>query len=122
MADNNANRQLGIIQALRESVRVLKDHLTKISATEFDPNLVTADTLFRNDAQKFWFPSAESRFRDGVKALRDYVAGLKTDPVATRSRTTWSCRRPGRPGPFGDQVDQVSKGTRSTRSPRDSRS
>ena len=84
MADNNANRQLGIIQALRESVRVLKDHLTKISATEFDPNLVTADTLFRNDAQKFWFPSAESRFRDGVKALRDYVAGLKTDPVRSK--------------------------------------
>ncbi len=32
-ADNNSNRQLGIIQALRESIRVLRDHLTKVSAT-----------------------------------------------------------------------------------------
>lgn len=32
LADNNANRQLGIIQAVRESVRVFKDHLTKVSA------------------------------------------------------------------------------------------
>src|SRR5512135_1089225 len=30
-ADNNSNRQLGIIQAIRESVRIFKDHLTKVS-------------------------------------------------------------------------------------------
>src|SRR5690349_15897144 len=35
-ADNNANRQLGIIQAVRESVRVFKDHLTKVSSNEYD--------------------------------------------------------------------------------------
>jgi hypothetical protein len=31
MADNNANRQLGIIMAVRETTRVFKDHLTKVS-------------------------------------------------------------------------------------------
>ncbi|HSD09595.1 MAG TPA: DUF2333 family protein, partial [Candidatus Binatia bacterium] len=77
-ADNNANRQLGIIQALRESTRIFKDHLTKVSATEFDPNLVDADTLLRNDAEKFWFPSAESRYGDAVKALERYLKGLTT--------------------------------------------
>jgi hypothetical protein len=75
-ADNNSNRQLGIIRAVRESARVLRDNLTKVSATEYDENLVDADTKLRNDEYKFWFPSAESRFEDGVEALRRYVAGL----------------------------------------------
>lgn len=86
-ADNNSNRQLGIIQAARESMRVLKNHLTKVSATEFDPNLVLADTVFRNDAEKFWFPSSESKFREGVEALKRYVAGLKTVPPTSKPIT-----------------------------------
>ncbi len=83
-ADNNANRQLAIIQALRESVRVLKDHLTKVSSNEFDRNLVEADTDFRNDAERLWLPSAESKFREGVRHLRAYVDGLKTTPPTSR--------------------------------------
>lgn len=83
-ADNNANRQLGIIQAARESARVFRDHLTKVSATEYDANLVDADTKLRNDEYKFWFPSAESRFRDAVKSLRAYVAGLEQVPPTSK--------------------------------------
>jgi hypothetical protein len=84
-ADNNSNRQLGIIQAVRETSRVFKNHLTKVSATEFDPNLVVADTVFRNDAQKFWFPSSESKFREGADALKAYVAGLRTSPPTSKA-------------------------------------
>lgn len=83
-ADNNANRQLGIILAVRESARVFRDHLTKVSATEYDANLVDADTKLRNDEFKFWFPSAESRFRDAVKSLRAYVAGLAAVPPVSK--------------------------------------
>ncbi|HYC53587.1 MAG TPA: DUF2333 family protein [Candidatus Binatia bacterium] len=83
-ADNNSNRQLGIIQALRDSTRVFRDHLTKVSASEYDQNLVDADTRLRNDEHKFWFPSAESRFRDGVQSLRAYVAGLSATPPASK--------------------------------------
>ncbi len=83
-ADNNAHRQLGIIQALRESVRVFKDHLTKVSSNEFDRNLVEADTDFRNDAEKLWLPSAEGKFRGGVRHLRAYVEGLHAAPLTSR--------------------------------------
>lgn len=83
-ADNNANRQLGIIQAVRETVRVFKDHLTKVSSDEYDPDLLQADTLFRNDATKIWFPSAESRFRQGAERLWAYLAGLKSSSPRTR--------------------------------------
>lgn len=83
-ADNNASRQLGIIQALRETVRVQKDYLTKISATEYDANLIKADRLFRNDETKFWLPSAESRYWEGVAALRAYVDGLRKTPPTSK--------------------------------------
>jgi hypothetical protein len=89
-ADDNANRQLGILQAARESMRVFKDNLTKVSSNEYDPDLLEADTLFRNDARKFWFPSAESRFSRAIRKLDDYVAGLRDGsqrarPINTRN-------------------------------------
>jgi hypothetical protein len=84
MADNNANRQLGILMAVRETTRVFKDHLTKVSSNEYDPNLVIADTDFRNDAGKWILPSAESKYRDGVRHLRLYVAGLHANPETSR--------------------------------------
>jgi hypothetical protein len=40
--------------------------------------------MFRNDPAKFWFPSAESRYRRGVDALRDYVAGLHENPPRSK--------------------------------------
>jgi hypothetical protein len=84
MADNNANRQLGIIMAVRETMRVFKDHLTKVSSNEYDPNLITADTDFRNDAEKWILPSAEGKYRDGIAHLRAYVAGLHAKPETSR--------------------------------------
>jgi hypothetical protein len=86
-ADNNAHRQLGILQAVRESVRVMKDHLTKVSSDQFDPNLVEADTMFRNDAYRLWLPSAESRFRKGVEYLNAYVYGLRAEISSSRPIT-----------------------------------
>ncbi len=87
-ADDNANRQLGVLQAVRESMRVFKDHLTKVSSNEYDPDLLEADTLFRNDAKKLWFPSAENRFSQGIKKLREYVAGLRDGSQRSRPITT----------------------------------
>jgi len=83
-ADNNASRQIGIIMAVRETSRVFKDDLTKISSNEYDPNLVIADTDFRNDAGRWILPSPESKYRDGVKHLQLYVAGLHAKPQTSR--------------------------------------
>jgi hypothetical protein len=83
-ADNNANRQIGIIHAIRESTRVFKDNLTKVSPNVYDQNLVEADTMFRNDERKLWFPSAESRFKKGVEALEKYIKGLHATPPTSR--------------------------------------
>ena len=69
---------------MRERARVFRDHLTKVSATEYDQNLVDADTKFRNDEYKFWFPSAEGRFGEGADSLELYIAGLKTNPPTSK--------------------------------------
>jgi hypothetical protein len=78
-ADNNAHRQLGILQAVRRTMQVMKEHLTKISSDPFDPNLDQADNAFRYDEYRLWLPSAESRYRIGVQRLQDYVNGLKPE-------------------------------------------
>jgi hypothetical protein len=83
-ADNNANRQMGIILGIRETMRIFRDSLTKVSANVYDPNLVEADTMFRNDEKKLFFPSAESRFSKGVRCLEHYVDGLHADPSTSR--------------------------------------
>src|SRR5438045_9278922 len=80
MADNNAARQIGIIMAVRETMRIFKDHLTKVSSNEYDPNLVVADTDFRNDAERWVLPAPESKYADGVQHLRAYVVGLHSNP------------------------------------------
>src|SRR5271170_6517831 len=87
-ADNNADRQLGIIQAVRETMRIFKDHLTKVSSNQYDPNLVIADTDFRNDALKWILPSPEGKYDDGIEHLRMYVAELHTTPPASRELNT----------------------------------
>jgi hypothetical protein len=86
--DNNSDRQLGIIQAVRETTRVFKDHLTKVSSNQYDPNLVIADTDFRNDAEKWILPSPEGKYDDGVNHLRAYIAGLHTTPPSSRELNT----------------------------------
>ncbi len=87
-ADNNADRQLGILQAVRETMRIFKDHLTKVSSNEYDPNLVIADTDFRNDALKWILPAPEGKYDDGIQHLRMYVAGLHTTPPSSRPLNT----------------------------------
>jgi len=84
LADNNADRQLGIIMAVRETMRDFKDHLTKVSSNEYDPNLVIADTDFRNDAERWILPAPEGKYEDGILHLKAYVAGLHANPETSR--------------------------------------
>jgi len=81
---NRVVNQMGIIHGIRETMRVFRDNLTKVSANVYDPNLVEADTMFRNDEKKLFFPSAESRFSKGVKYLEHYVEALHADPPTSR--------------------------------------
>ncbi len=87
MADNNANRQLGILQAVRRTTQVLKEHLTKISSDPFDANLDKADNAFRYDEWRFFYPTAEGRYALGVQYLEDYVRGLRPEIQTSKPLT-----------------------------------
>jgi len=86
-ADDNANRQLGILRAVRESMQVLKDQLTKGDGEDYDPDLLEADALFRADAKQLWFPSAENQFAHGIEKVRQYVYGLHNSSPRSRPMT-----------------------------------
>jgi hypothetical protein len=87
LADNNANRQLGILQAVRRTTQVMKEHLTKISSDPYDPNLEKADNAFRYDEWRFFYPTAEGRYSLGVRHLEDYVKGLKPEIQSSKPLT-----------------------------------
>jgi hypothetical protein len=59
-ADNNANRQLGIIEAVRVTLAVMMDDLTKAASDAVDPNLGHADTALQTAARRLWSQSAEA--------------------------------------------------------------
>jgi len=75
-ADNNANRQLGIIEAVRVTLAVMMDDLTKAESDPVDANLGHADSAFQTDPRRLWSPNAESSYQSGIQALVLYVRGL----------------------------------------------
>lgn len=70
--DNMPNFQLGQLEVIRYNVRVLRDSLSRMRTTDkLDPDAEGAFTALSNDPYKWWFPSAESKWK---KALEDLEA------------------------------------------------
>ncbi len=75
--DNMPNFQLGELEVIRYNTRVLRDNLTRMRTTDkLDPYAEKAFTSFSNDPNKFWFPSAESKWKEGNQALKEYFNNL----------------------------------------------
>ncbi|KIX15479.1 DUF2333 family protein [Dethiosulfatarculus sandiegensis] len=78
LMDNPQNFQLGQLEVMRYSVRVLRDKLSRQRTTDkIDKYTDLAFTAFSNDPFKLWLPSAESKFGQGVKSLKKYQQGLE---------------------------------------------
>jgi hypothetical protein len=77
LLDNPQSYQLGQLEVLRYSTRVLRDKLSRQRTTDkIDPMADKAFTDFSNNPTYWLFPSAESKYKAGVKALRDYQKNL----------------------------------------------
>jgi len=73
LLDNPQNFQLGVLESIRYSTRVLRDKLSRLRTTDrIDPDAEAAFVFFSNDPFKWILPSAESKFRAGVKSLKAY--------------------------------------------------
>ena len=76
--DNKPSFQLGVLEVVRYSTRVLRDNLSRQRSTDrIDKDCEKAFTCFSNDPFKWMMPSAESRYRDGISALKRYEERLK---------------------------------------------
>lgn len=77
LLDNMPNFQLGVLEVVRYNTRVLRDNLTRMRTTDtLDPLAEKTFTALSNDPNKWWFPSAESKWKLAGKSLGDYYQNL----------------------------------------------
>lgn len=77
LLDNMPNFQIGELEVVRYNVRVLRDNLSRMRTTDrLDPYAETAFTSLSNDPYKWWFPSAEGKWKLGYQNLGLFYQGL----------------------------------------------
>jgi hypothetical protein len=77
LLDNMPNFQIGELEVIRYNVRVLRDNLSRMRTTDkLDPYAETAFTSLSNDPYKWWFPSAEGKWKLGYQNLGLFYQGL----------------------------------------------
>jgi len=77
--DNKQNFQLGVIETIRFSVRVLRDNLSRQRTTDqIDEDVKRAFEFYSNDPNKWIFPSYEGRLNEAMDALASYIERLKS--------------------------------------------
>ena len=77
LLDNMPNFQIGELEVVRYNVRVLRDNLSRMRTTDkLDPYAEGAFTSLSNDPYKWWFPSAESKWKLGYNNLERFHQGL----------------------------------------------
>lgn len=68
--DNIPNFQIGQLEVAKYNIRVLRDHLSRMRTTDkLDPMAEGAFTALSNDPYKWWFPSAESKWKKAGENL-----------------------------------------------------
>jgi hypothetical protein len=73
LLDNKQNFQLGVLEVARYNTRVLRDGLSRQRSTDaIDADCDKAFTSFSNDPYKWIFPSAESKYQEGIERLENY--------------------------------------------------
>ncbi len=77
--DNPSNYQLGELEVLRYSTRVLRDNLTRLRTTDLiDKDADMAYTSYANDPLRWALPSAESKLKLAVKHMTSFRERLKS--------------------------------------------
>jgi hypothetical protein len=86
--DNPQNFQVGVLTALQDAVRILRDHLTRDqTADRMDPDVQTAFTQLSFDPGDFWIlPPVEREYEKGMDALKRYRERLTTGSASFRPR------------------------------------
>ena len=77
LLDNMPNFQIGELEVIRYNIRVLRDNLSRMRTTDnLDPPAEKAFTSLSNDPYKWWFPSAESKWKEANRGLETFYENL----------------------------------------------
>ncbi len=86
--DNINNFQLGVLEATRRTSVILAERISRTGATaSFDPNLERAMNWFMINADRYWFPSAESKYKEALRELTAYQNKLLNGKAQFYTRT-----------------------------------
>ena len=86
--DNVNNFQLGVLEVTRRTAVILAERISRTGTNAaFDPNLQNAMNWFMIKADRYWFPSAESKYKAGLQELRTYFHRLGKKEAEFYSRT-----------------------------------
>jgi hypothetical protein len=88
VTDNVNNFQLGVLEVTRRTAVILTERISRTGSTaSFDGNLQNAMNWFMIKADRYWFPSAESKYKAGLKEIRTYFQRLEKGEAQFYSRT-----------------------------------
>ena len=86
--DNVNNYQLGVLEVTRRTAVTLAERVSRAGSTEaFDKNLENAMNWFMVSADRYWFPSPEGKYKEGLKGLALYRDRLKRSEARFWTRT-----------------------------------
>jgi len=78
ITDNVNNFQLGVLEVTRRTAVILTENISRTGTTaSFDPNLEQAMNWFMIKADRYWFPSAESKYNAGLEEMSTYQKKLE---------------------------------------------
>jgi hypothetical protein len=88
LTDNVNQFQLGVLEVTRRTTVALAERISRTGTTDaYDENLEAAMNWFMVKATSYWFPSAESKYRDGLEELEVYLEKLKAGRATFYTRT-----------------------------------
>lgn len=77
--DNVNNFQLGVLEVTRRTSVALAEYLSRTGSTDaYVPNLESAMNDFMINPRQYWFPTSESKYREGLDEMNNYIKMLKT--------------------------------------------
>ena len=86
--DNVNNFQLGVLEVTRRTAVILSERISRTGSTaSFDKNLENARNWFMIKSDRYWFPSAESKYRASLKEIRTYFHRLERGEAQIFTRT-----------------------------------
>jgi len=88
VTDNVNNFQLGVLEVTRRTAIVLTERISRIgSAASFDKNMEQAMNWFMIQPSRYWLPSPEDKYNEGLDNLRRYAEKLENGQARFFTRT-----------------------------------